>query len=359
LTDLPDDPQYALPRAACLIRSSEFGYYDFEAEPMIRNAREALRVLSTSPATSVAERIDAQSALAYGYYLSRDYEKADRAYAQLLTALEDAGRENTLTAAEAATNWGLVHLDADIMKAEPLLRRGLELHRSIEGVDNVAPAYLDNYGALLSQLARYDEAEALIQEAIRNARARGERRTEMAATLSLADLYTERGDLARAAAELDAVGRRADLDIPATARLRVSHIPYSRGIQSLARGNADAARDQLMTAVEQYANSGSSFSVFVFIALSRAERALGHTAAAEASARKAIAEAEPFVLKEAPSYLVGHAQAALGEAQLAAGDGEAARESLCSAIDQLDRTLGPGHPATLRARKLAEQAAAP
>ena len=63
LGHLPREPQFALQRAACLCRLSEFGYFTDEAEPMIRNAREALAVLDSANVPSKPQRIDAQAAL--------------------------------------------------------------------------------------------------------------------------------------------------------------------------------------------------------------------------------------------------------------------------------------------------------
>ena len=67
---------------------------------------------------------------------------------------------------------------------------------------------------------------------------------------------------------------------------------------------------------------------------------------------------ESFIEKGSPSYLVGQSRLALGEAQLAAGEKVAARASFDAALDQLQRTLGPGHPKTARARQFAESLAA-
>jgi len=348
LADLPNGPEYALPRAACLIRSSEFGFYDNQAEPMIASAREALRVLDTSPATSAVERIDAQNALAYGYFLKLDIDEADRAYAQLVASIEKAGRENTLAAAEAVTNWGMVHSNADIVTSEPLWRRALELHRFIDGPNEVAPTALFNCAFASYMLARYDDAERLFEEAIRNAHARGDDRIERGARLMLARLLTDRGELDRSAAELDKI--RGDARDRGTFK-------YDRGLLSLATGDARSARDLLAESVELIYTASSGFEVDALIALSHAERSLGRTTAALAAANEALAAAVTYVPAGAPSYLIGHAEEALGEAQLAAGETGAARDSLCTAIEQLDRALGPNHPVSLRARKLLETAA--
>ncbi len=68
--------------------------------------------------------------------------------------------------------------------------------------------------------------------------------------------------------------------------------------------------------------------------------------------------AESFIEKGTPSYLVGQSRLALGEAQLAAGEKVAARASFDAALDELQRTLGPAHPRTARARQFAESLAA-
>jgi tetratricopeptide (TPR) repeat protein len=358
LADLPNDPQFDLQRAACLICSSEFGYYTDEAEPMIRHAREALAVLDKASVSSRPVRIDAQAALAYGYYLARENANADRAFAEVMAALRQAGRERTTTAADTLNNWGLVHFDGDILKAEPLFRQAVELHRFVEG-DAIAPTMLFNYAAVLYQLARYDAAEPLYAETIRTARARGEHRIEIDATMELADLHAERGDLDRAAAELDGVNREY-LKTPIFNQLRQAHLAYSEGLQSHIRGHEALARDRFAASLEHFGQAKAKFSlnVFALIGLARSEQALGHANEALAAARQAIELAESLAAKGESSYLIGHATATLGEIQLAGGDRRDARVTLARALDQLRRTLGDEHPATRRARGLVETAAA-
>ena len=133
MADLPGDSPHALARAECLTRWSEFGFFTDEGEPMVRRASEALEAVAGAPVPSLLTRLDAQSALAYGYYLTRQNAKADAAFAELTKLLEQNGRDRTLAAADAWNNWGLVHHRGDIRKAEPLYRRSLELHRAIEG----------------------------------------------------------------------------------------------------------------------------------------------------------------------------------------------------------------------------------
>ncbi len=85
-----------------------------------------------------------------------------------MKALEETGRERTTAAADAWNNWGLVHYQGDIGKAEPL-PAGTGARRSIEGANAEAPTSLFNYAGVLYQLGRYAEAEPLYEEAIRSA----------------------------------------------------------------------------------------------------------------------------------------------------------------------------------------------
>ena len=193
LADLPADPQHALPRAECLARWSEFGFYTDEGEPMVRRASEALDALAMSPVPSLVIRLDAKGALAYGCYPMRRNARADAAFAELVKELERNGRDRTLTAADALEQRGLVHHRGEILKAEPLYRRSVELHRTIEGEDEVSPGVLQNYAGVLQQLARYDEAEPYFRESIRLARSRQVTYVEIFATLELATMYAETG----------------------------------------------------------------------------------------------------------------------------------------------------------------------
>jgi serine/threonine-protein kinase len=351
LKGLPEDSLHALQRAECIIYRGSFGFFNDEAEPMKRDGAAALALLDSIPTPPTSKRIDAQAVLAYGHYLARENREADALYAQVMSGLEHAGREQTLLAADTCNNWALVHYRGNIAKAEPLCRRAVELRRSIEGADAIAPSVTYNHAGVLLQLARYDEAEQLYEETIRTARARKEARIETDAMLELAQLYVETGDLARAAAQLETLGPL--LAGPRPDPFRQVQMAYYQGRLSLARGEAVAARDRFASAVEVFEQRKSRLSLFVFalIGLARAHLALGDTAAATATAGRAIEVATSFVEQDAPSYLIGLSQAARADAQLAAGNREAARAAFSKALDHLRVTLGEAHPATVAAQR--------
>ena len=355
LSALPDEPRFALQRAQCLVLQSDIGFFTDEGEPMIRHAREALRELDRAPIDTRMTRPDAQGSLAYGYYLTRQNGKADRAYAELMKEFERTGRDRTLSAADVLNNWSLVHFLGDLRKAEALHRRSLELHRAIEGADAVGPVSLHNYAGILFQLARYDEALPFYQETIRAAHARNDLRMEMDATLGLATLYAQTGRPEDASRTLGLVEPYLGQKV-FTPVLRRAYLAYTRGCLAAARGDVSEARMRFAESVRLYDEVDAKFiyTFFAMVELADAELATGHAAAAEAAARRAIALAESLVEKDSPSYLIGLSKAALGRVQLAIGQPAAGKENLRAALVELEQTLGPEHPATRRARGLFE-----
>jgi eukaryotic-like serine/threonine-protein kinase len=351
LDNLPDDSLHAMQRAECLIDRGSFGFFSEQAEEMKRDGAAALAVLDTIPTPAASKRIDALAVLAYGHYLARESREADAGYAQLMNELKRAGRDETLLAADTCNNWALVHYQGNIAKAEPLCRRAVELRRSIEGADAIAPSVTFNHAGVLLQLARYDEAEPLYQETIRTARARQEERIETDAALELADLYIDTGDLERASAQLATLGPL--LSGPKPDPFRQVQMTYYQGRLALAKGDAATAQARFAAIVDIFEKRKSRISLFVFAldGLARSRIALGDPAAAAAAAGRAVEVAASFVEPGTPSYLIGLSQAALADAQLAGGDRDAAQASYRQAIDQLGVTLGSDHPATTAARR--------
>ncbi len=350
LARLPDDPQYTQQRAECLGYVAAFSYLTGDADAMIRNASAALTLLDRTPTSTPWQKIDAQASLAYGYYLARQNRKADETYARISAAMEQIGRGRTLAAADVLNNWALVHYQGDIARAEPLYARAVALRRSIEGADAISPSMSFNYAGALLRLGRYAEAEPLFEETIRTAAVRQEHRIQFDAMMQLSELHLERGDAARAAAQLAAVA-------PVTAHprfdvMRRAQLAYYEGRLAQARGDHAAARARVAAAVAAVDTRKWTIAMHVLAlaGLARAEAALGDAPAADASARRAVALAESLVDRDAPSYLVGLAHLAHGDVRHARGETRAAQASFGTALHHLARTLGPQHASTRAAR---------
>jgi tetratricopeptide (TPR) repeat protein len=346
LSELPQRPEYAQLRAECLTRYSEFGYFTGEAAPMIRHASDALALLDSASIDSAARRIDTQSALAYGYYLAHDHRRADETFRSLAEQLTAAGMEQTLAAADIFNNWSLVHYHSDIRKAEPLIRRTVELRRSIEGADAIAPTALFNHASVLLKLGRLQEAEPVYQEVIRTAAAREELNTFYDATMELTEVYVQSGQLAAAERQLAKVlphegERRFDMT-------RRAQLLYYQGRLAETRGNIADARARFAETVRQLdeIKQRTFLSVEAYCGLSRAERALANKQAAANAAQRALDFANSFAEPQSPSYLVGMALLEVGQAQRASGAIDESIRSFELARENLESTLGPEHALT-------------
>jgi serine/threonine-protein kinase len=358
IAELPATPENALTRAECLTRWAEFSFYNDKGEPMVRRATEALAALASSPIPSLLTRLDAQGALAYGYYLSGRNADADAAYARLVKDFESNGRERTLAAADTWNNWALVHYRGDLRKSETLYRRSLEIYRDLAGDEGVGAFALHNYAGVLHQLARYGQAEPLFEEAISRARDRKTPFIEIPATLELAAMYAEWGRLGDARRTLATLDSR--LSTPEFTPLRRAFLAYCRGVVAAESGDAAEARSQFAESIRLYDSTPArlAWGVLALAGLARAELATAHPDAAEAAARRARALAESFVEKGTRSYLIGLSLAELGRAELALRGPAAGGPTLRAAVGHLEETLGADHPATTAARRSAELAVA-
>jgi tetratricopeptide (TPR) repeat protein len=345
---LPDRPENTLQRAECLITRGSTGYFIEDPAPMLRDGEAALALLARLDSPPPVRRIEAQALVAYGDYLSRQMAKADTEYAEIAGALVRAGRDRTTLAADTYNNWSLVHYEGNLSRAEPLCRKAVELRRAVEGAEGIAPSVTFNHAGVLLQLARYDEAEPLYLETIRTARARQFPLMEADAMLELADLYTRRGEFARASAQLDTAALGPLLSGPNPNAFRVVQLAYYRGRLALARHDAAAARPLFTGVVDTFEkrNSHLSLRVFALLGLAASEQETGDLDAAAATARHAKEIAVTFVEKDAPSYLIGLSEARLASILAATGDAEKARSTYDSALRHLRVTLGEDHPET-------------
>jgi len=345
---LPDRPENTLQRAECLLGRGATGYMIEDPAPMLRDGEAALALLSRLEPPPPVRVIEAKALLAYGFYLSHQMAKADAEYTEIAEGLARAGRERTTLAADTYNNWSLVHYEGNLSRAEPLCRKAVELRRAVEGADGIAPSVIFNHAGVLLQLARYDEAEPLYQETIRVARARQFPLIETDALLELADLYTRRGEFARASTQLETAGRGPLLTGPNPNAFRQVQLAYYRGRLALARHDVAAARPLLAGVVDTFEkrNSHLSLRVFALQELARAEQESGDLPAAAKTAAHAREIAATFVEPGTPSYLIGLSEARIASIEAATGDAAGARASYRSALDHLRVTLGENHPET-------------
>jgi len=350
LRELPAGRENTQLRAECLTRYSEFGFMDSLGEETVRHATEALALFDSLPDSSVPRRLDAQAALAWGYYLLHENDKADREYSSLAAALEKVGRGRTLAAADNYNNWSLVHFRGDLRKAEPLTRRALELRRYVEGTEGVSPNFTFNHGGVLFLLGRLEEAAPLHEETIRTAAARQDYYLATNGAIVYADLKIQAGDLAAAAALLEQAKT-----FPSNPQVGASTwrlLAYHYGLLTEAQGKLPIARAFYLEAYRYYAEFSLeqiALDVSMFCAISRVEHALGNEAQSVRAANEALELANQLAEPNAPSYLVGKALLAVGDRQADAGKPDESRKSYQLARENLEKTLGAEHRLTQEA----------
>ncbi|MEO8019217.1 MAG: serine/threonine-protein kinase [Pseudomonadota bacterium] len=351
LAELPTAPEYAPLRAECLTDHAQFGFITGEAGPMIRNAQEAIDLFDASPEASVVSRINAQSALAWGYYLAHENEKADREFATVEKALQVVGRERTLAAADNYNNWALVYFRGDIRLAEPLSRRSLELHRYIEGAEGVSTETTFNHAGILMNLGRFAEASPLYEETIRTAEARQLKAGTAFAMMDYAHLKILAGELPAAKALLDRAQAVAGTMAKGTRTKAI--LAFHWGLLDEALGQPAAARDHYLDSTHRFEaiTERVALNVELICGIARVELKLGHEKESAKAAHDALALATELSEPHAPSYLIGEALLVVGDSQRAAGETGESRQSFERARLNFKDTLGAEHALTQEAAR--------
>ena len=177
--------------------------------------------------------------------------------------------------------------------------------------------------------------------------------------LDRARIYRAQHDLARAEAALDQVEPRMRKDLP-SGNYGLSTIPTERGLIALEKNDLPTALRLMDQAIEirqaaVKASGGGSFSLSgLYIDRSRIDLAMGRSAQAEADANLALAALHADQPASGVSSSVGLAWLAKARALASEGKSAQARTAASQALAQLQGSVGPDHPDTQSARRLAQ-----
>ncbi|HKQ97399.1 MAG TPA: protein kinase [Candidatus Polarisedimenticolia bacterium] len=360
LSELGNEPQFALDRVMCLLRAAHVSRNAGAAQEAIARALEARQVLTQSPFDSEGIQLEVTVDLA-GYYTDagrfreaiESFEKAS----ELLTAL---GRDDTLTAATMFNNWGyaLDRLGRPI-DAVPVYRRAIDVSRDDRGEETVAAMLTVNYARALGNLDHLDEAADYGEQAYAKASLAKDDVVINQSLIQRASTYRKQGDLDRAVSMLDEVEPRLRRALP-EGHYAFATVASQRSLVALARGNSSGALalvNQAVEILETSMKAGGQGAGLLPSELARradVEIELGQYERAAADATRALAlfeqVLEPGILSSNP----GRAYLALGRALQAQGRPDEAHDALRTALEHLESALGPEHPDTRSARQLAE-----
>lgn len=359
LHDLPSDPQYALDRVSCLLHGSAVARNTGDARLGVARVQEAQRALQQAPFNPEMRKLRVFMDLAEAYREAAELPQAIAAFQQASVELTALGRDNTETAGTLFNNWGLALVQTGRpLDAEKLLRRAIDISRADQSEQGVSPMLLNNYAAILQDLARLDEAAGYAERAYARAQKAGDDVVVNQSLLLRSRIYRDQHNIPRAEAALAEVEPRLRKALPpghyVFAQLIADHamLELERGDTAKALRLANAAIDTLHTTIKA-GKAGINILPLYYQRRGLIELQAGRPDSAVADITKALdlfrANTPPGVF----SYRTGRAYLFLARALKAQGKEEDARAAGRDAAEHLQSAAGPDHPDTRSARQLA------
>jgi serine/threonine-protein kinase len=345
-----DDPSVA---SECLLVRSRLATGSGDAKNGLEFAQLAFARYQEAGVESLYRRSDILLALGDAHAIRDEFSAAHEKYREALKLFTDAGRGRSRPAAQVHDKWATVWMNA----GNP--RRGLEeidaawdMTRELSPGAQPTDSRVWRRARLLSQLARFPEAEADWDRALELARERGNLPNVAAVFIGRAEIDTEQGKFARAQDQL----QQAELSLRESA-LPPNHLLNTRfaltnGALLAARGNSTGATAELSRALDQYRAQDCCRAHMALALALRSEVALadGRISDAVADAR-AARELAPQIADESFSRFTGRAWYVTGLVYEAQRRREEARDAFATAAVQFAGALGETHPNTLRARQ--------
>lgn len=350
LHELPNEPQFTLDRASCLMTGSWIARERDSASVAIARSEGARDLLAASPFRTEYTDLRLQLSLAESYRAAGRYRDANSAYEHVSALMSSLGRDDTQTAVLLFNNWAFaLQLSGRPQEAERYYRRAIEVSRTDNSDEGVSPMLLTNYARTLRELGRHAEAAGYADRAYARARVSGNQVVINQSLFVGARIYREQGNLDRAEAMLSELEPRVRKVNP-PGSLAFATLDTELALVALARGNASSAlqhTDQATQITEAALKAGQGAEdalARVLVPRSDIERQAGQTDDAVGDASRAVAIIQKTAEPGAFSSYLGHAYYTLGLALQAQGKSEEARAAFRSAAEHLQATLGPDYP---------------
>lgn len=359
LSMIPDEPQFALDRVFCLLRGGEVSRSAGRSQEGIDRVLSAQEELGRSAFRSDLHDLRVSMALAESYREANRNVEAGVLFESAAGLLERLGRGETQTAGTLFNNWALT-LDGlgRSLEAEAIYRRAIDISRDDRGEATVSPMLMNNYARTLFYLGRLKEASDYAERAHARATQAGQETVINQSLMLRESIYREEGDLRRAGEMLTDVEPRMKRALPAGHSV-FGALESIRSMHAAARGDLAEAlslADNALVMVEaSVKKTGGGGYLVPTLQLRRADllTRLGRPVEAAAQARQTLDLLSGMTTPGSPSRTMGQAHLALGRALMAAGDNEAAKASFAAASEHLQGAVGPTHPDTVEARRLA------
>jgi tetratricopeptide (TPR) repeat protein len=355
LAELRPQPTYALHRFFCLSLGSRVAAQRGDATTAVERAEAALSEARDAPLASALVLHNAQMTLGSAYQRVGRYRAAAASFEEGYRQLSSIGRAETHGAATLLGNWGLALRNlGQPLKAEPLLRRAIQITETAGNAEGVTAQKLVNIGLTLEDLDRHAEARVYAERSYEQARRTGQ---DAALSLSIglrADVYRQQGDVRRAAAMV------AELEQLLTKVNRRGHVMFAvlasqRSSQAKAEGNLATALTEADRAIAlaEAAKAGSVFLPGAHLRRAQIALDLGRPERAWSDVESALRAYQERAGPDAFSSHVARAHFERGRALNALGRAGEAHAEFAKSLEHFESCLGPEHSATRRARELA------
>jgi tetratricopeptide (TPR) repeat protein len=358
LRELPNDPQFALDRAFCLLRGCMVAMTTGAAQQAIDRVESADRVLKDSAFQSENLKLGVLQALGASYLMAARYRESIAAYEQAASQLSKLGYDDTRTAASLFHDWGLAVIEAGRpYEAEKIYRRGIEVSRTQQSEDAVTAALLVDYAGALRELGRLQEAADYAERAYVKAKQANDYPYLSSSLLQRTRIYRDQRDFTRAAAMLAELEPLVRNGLPA-GHYGFALIDSERSLLAQSEGDLALALRLANQAVAldeatiKAGGQGAHLLPLLLIRRSAIELESHQPEAAASDATRALALLQGRATSGEFSEHTGRAYLALGRALLARGKIEEARAAARSAVEHLERTLGPDHVELRDAREI-------
>lgn len=360
LSELPDEPQYAINRVACLRVGSHISQEKGETSEAVRRIEMAQRILRASPFDSDTFEMIISLELASAYSQAGRDREALPEFQRAGALMSSLGRDKTETAVVLYNNWAL-ELDqaGRPLEAEKIYRRAIEIGRDNSTDAAISPMVLNNYARVLRQLDHLPQAADYAERAYDKALKTGDELVISQALLERSRIYLAQHDAQRSESMLAMVEPRLQKALP-PGHYAFAGISKGRALIALESHHLPAALqliDQAIATIQscmKAGNEGGFILPNLYVDRSRIDLALGRANDAEADAVRALTALHPDENPSDVSSKLGGAYLADARALAAQGKQAQARTAALVASRHLQGSLGPTHPDAQSAQQLAQ-----
>ena len=361
--ELPEGPEFASIRADCLALGAEVAEESGDINAAIARILEAQRVSETSLFPDRVMELSIAIDTANVYRQGGRNRKALAAFEKAAAILRSLGRENTENGAVLFNDWAFaLNQLGRPLEAERLYERAMSISRDSDNDEAISPMILNNYAKTLRSLGRLEKAAIYAEKACAKAKEKGFEVAVNQSLLERARIYRDEGDLDRSGAMLAEVEPRLRRSLPpnhyafAVLKAEEAQNKALRGDLKTALRLADEAVAIDEASMKSVGQGSDALATLLYVRAA-IEMKGGNPDRAVADASRAIKLVEEAAEPGTFSTQLARCYLALGSAVDFEGKHDEARAAFRTAAENFQQTLGPDHPDTRNARRLAELSA--